>query len=357
MGLSGRKTKQRIADDPRNLSWADDAAKFGTTYLSKFGWDSSRGLGVDGSGRLSHIKVSQKLDMLGIGAAHQKDPNGIAWKQNRDFENLLKRLNGDAVEESGDLQQIFTQAHSDDPQTKEKPEPNHKKRKHKDEDEEKVERKRRRREEKALEATGPSQEKSEKSNAVVSVSNPGPPRHRAHRARAIAAKDIASKSSAAISEILGVSPASIPSIQPPISGSLTSTDENHIMEKLTISTKSVSDYFQERLRAKKSLSSSTVTVLPQNPEAAPRYGIGSSAPTATSPSLSLDLMSSFTTPRKFGTLLGAPQTESDTTSDINNTVTKEVAHRKETAEEKVARRLAKKARKAAKKAAKEGVTS
>ena len=41
----------------------------------------------------SHIKVSQKLDMMGIGAAHQKDPNGIAWKQNRDFENLLKRLN------------------------------------------------------------------------------------------------------------------------------------------------------------------------------------------------------------------------------------------------------------------------
>ena len=31
--------------------------------------------------------------MMGIGAQHQKDPNGLAWKQNRDFENLLKRLN------------------------------------------------------------------------------------------------------------------------------------------------------------------------------------------------------------------------------------------------------------------------
>jgi len=38
--------------------------------------------------------------MLGIGAAHQLDPNGIAWKQNKDFENLLKRLNGDVVEAS-----------------------------------------------------------------------------------------------------------------------------------------------------------------------------------------------------------------------------------------------------------------
>jgi len=31
--------------------------------------------------------------MLGIGAASSKDPNGLAWKQNKDFEALLKRLN------------------------------------------------------------------------------------------------------------------------------------------------------------------------------------------------------------------------------------------------------------------------
>ncbi len=48
---------------------------------------------MSGEGRTSHIKVSQKLDMMGIGAAHQKDPNGIAWKQNKDFENVLMRLN------------------------------------------------------------------------------------------------------------------------------------------------------------------------------------------------------------------------------------------------------------------------
>lgn len=34
--------------------------------------------------------------MLGVGAQHTKDPNGIAWKQNRDFENLLKRLNSNS---------------------------------------------------------------------------------------------------------------------------------------------------------------------------------------------------------------------------------------------------------------------
>lgn len=70
-----------------------DAARFGSNYLSKFGWDPSKGLGVGEEGRTSHIKVAQKLDMMGIGAAHQADPDGVAWKQNKDFENLLKRLN------------------------------------------------------------------------------------------------------------------------------------------------------------------------------------------------------------------------------------------------------------------------
>jgi Pin2-interacting protein X1 len=42
---------------------------------------------------MNAIKATQKLDMLGIGMQHQKDPNGIAWRQNRDFENLLRRLN------------------------------------------------------------------------------------------------------------------------------------------------------------------------------------------------------------------------------------------------------------------------
>jgi hypothetical protein len=75
-----------------------DAARFGQSYLSKFGWDASKGLGAAGDGRTSHLKVHQKLDMLGIGAAHQKDPSGIAWKQNRDFESLLRRLNGSETE-------------------------------------------------------------------------------------------------------------------------------------------------------------------------------------------------------------------------------------------------------------------
>jgi G-patch domain len=76
-----------------------DASRFGQTYLAKFGWDASKGLGASGEGRTSALKATQKLDMLGIGVQHQKDPNGIAWRQNRDFENLLRRLNHEVTAE------------------------------------------------------------------------------------------------------------------------------------------------------------------------------------------------------------------------------------------------------------------
>ena len=58
--------------------------------------------------------------MLGIGAQHTKDPNGVAWKQNQDFENLLKRLNAnseDSTEDKTDVAPIdgFQPARVDDP--------------------------------------------------------------------------------------------------------------------------------------------------------------------------------------------------------------------------------------------------
>ncbi|KAN0074437.1 hypothetical protein V8E55_011849 [Tylopilus felleus] len=60
---------------------------------SKFGWDASKDLRSSGNGMKTHLKVQQKLNMMGIGAEHQRDPNGIAWKKNKEFEVLLKRLN------------------------------------------------------------------------------------------------------------------------------------------------------------------------------------------------------------------------------------------------------------------------
>ncbi|KAJ7714935.1 hypothetical protein B0H14DRAFT_656772 [Mycena olivaceomarginata] len=213
MGLSGRKEKQRIGNDPRNLTWADDAAKFGSSYLSKFGWDSSKGLGAEGEGRVSHIKVSQKLDMLGIGAAQQRDPNGIAWKQNKDFERLLERLNADTEPE------VKTEATEGDEEEK--------KRKREDGDEAVVKKKRRK------------SEPVTEAEVVVAVEAAKPlvPRHRAHRARAIAAKNIASKSAAAIAEILGVAPTPSTTATATPEGTLTPYDDDIPLEKLSTSTK------------------------------------------------------------------------------------------------------------------------
>ncbi|KAF8973171.1 hypothetical protein BDZ97DRAFT_1990233 [Flammula alnicola] len=174
MGLSGRKVKQRISADPRNLSWADG---------------------------------SHKLDMLGIGAAQTKDPNGIAWKQNRDFENLLRRLNEKLDDEQTPVE---------------------------DEKEDDAEDDRRN-----LDAVVETKSVSVEVKKLVAL-----PRHRAHRARAIAAKNIASKSSAHISEILGLN----------APGKLTSVTETDAlgMDKIKTSTKSLADYFKEKLDARSS---------------------------------------------------------------------------------------------------------
>ena len=84
------------------LYLTSDAAKFGQSYLSKLGWDPSKGLGANQDGRTSHVKVAQKLNMLGIGAGAPQGPDAIAWKQNRDYELLLKRLNESNKDEVGE---------------------------------------------------------------------------------------------------------------------------------------------------------------------------------------------------------------------------------------------------------------
>jgi Pin2-interacting protein X1 len=73
-----------------------DNSRFGQQYLEKFGWTagSGSGLGASGQGRLSHISVGQKLNLLGIGGGNNHNNDGdVSWKQNREYELMLKRLN------------------------------------------------------------------------------------------------------------------------------------------------------------------------------------------------------------------------------------------------------------------------
>ncbi len=71
-----------------------DNSRFGQQYLEKFGWTagSGSGLGASGQGRLSHISVAQKLNLLGVGGNNENNGD-VSWKQNRDYEMMLKRLN------------------------------------------------------------------------------------------------------------------------------------------------------------------------------------------------------------------------------------------------------------------------
>ncbi|KAG1856938.1 hypothetical protein C8R48DRAFT_749112 [Suillus tomentosus] len=301
MGLAGRKEKQRIPNDPRNLSWADDAARFGQSYMSKLGWDPSKGLGASGDGMKSHLKVSQKLDMLGIGAAHQKDPHGIAWKQNKEFEALLQRLNAQDGQDStskhvlGEFvrpEHSATDVHSEEDKELNQSPKKEKKRKrkeggHVEDGKDKKKRKRDKRQDEDVEDSA-AVDSSKTASPHIDPPAPSPDtvssilqtrqkgRPMAHRARIQAAKRLANKSAAAISEILGIAPtpSSVSSTTP--SGSLTPitpVDSDLPLEKLTTSTKSVADYFKEKLGAK----SGSNTPAANDDGSTSRRGIGSSA--------------------------------------------------------------------------------
>ncbi|ETW75040.1 hypothetical protein HETIRDRAFT_57064 [Heterobasidion irregulare TC 32-1] len=261
MGLSGRKVKQRIPNDPRNLSWADDAAKFGQAYLAKMGWDPSKGLGASGEGRTRAISVDQKLDMLGIGMQHQRDANGLAWQQNRDFENLLKRLNGaaeGATEEDGIKGEMkgIKKARKGE----------------KEED------------------GGLTSDNAASAAPAVPIVAPTPVRAppRTHRARIIAAKRLASRTPAALSEILGIPSSSIPATPAapsPLStltpsAPATPADAAADLQKLTTATQSVADYFKAKLAARARGSGSATPVVKEETrdeeDDAPRMGLGAS---------------------------------------------------------------------------------
>ncbi|KAF8448685.1 hypothetical protein L210DRAFT_3500379 [Boletus edulis BED1] len=311
MGLAGRKQKQRIPADPRNLSWADDASRFGLSYLSKFGWDASKGLGSSGDGIKTHLKVQQKLDVMGIGAQHQRDPNGIAWKQNKDFEALLKRLNESAeqgrgthsedTEEEGmkvhetAIGKAFVRAQEEKAgrELENESSATTKKRKREDADNPNASENTKKKREKGKEkreksspgdsdSVAPAIDTTSESSSKLHSEPIPKSRPMAHRARIRAAKRIAGKSASAISEILGIAPSSSISTSasttaptPPCL--LSSTPQSSLsLDNLTTSTKSVADYFKEKLLARSFSSSSPASSSAPSGSATP--GLGATCP-------------------------------------------------------------------------------
>ena len=72
-----------------------DNSRFGQQYLEKFGWTALAWESRAKAGRLSHISIGQKLNLLGIGGGGGGNNNhgDVSWKQNSDYELMLKRLN------------------------------------------------------------------------------------------------------------------------------------------------------------------------------------------------------------------------------------------------------------------------
>ncbi|KAH8996303.1 hypothetical protein EDB92DRAFT_1592067 [Lactarius akahatsu] len=328
MGLSGRKVKQRIGKDPRNLSWADDASRFGQSYLEKFGWDASKGLGASGEGRTSAVKMSQKLDMLGIGMQrHQNDPDGIAWRQNRDFENLLQRLN-EGTEATGPFHEARGSSSSSiveeevaaevdgshgadegagtDTTKQAKKKKKQKKRKalqEEDEDEKAARDKRERKKRKkskndvpeddasSLAAAAPASESTPAPTAPIAAPAPVRALPRAHRARIIAAKRMAASNSTALAEILGI-PSSSTTVSPsPLTAATAATtptptratsEDADPLQKLTTAAQSVGDYLRAKLGAKAGARQNSIALVQDadrddDDDDPPRAGLGAAA--------------------------------------------------------------------------------
>ncbi|KEP55643.1 G-patch domain protein [Rhizoctonia solani 123E] len=293
MGLSERKVKQRIGADPRNLAWAENAAKFGHTYLAKHGWAPGAGLGVTGDGRVSHIAVAQKLDQLGIGAGRPDGPDSIAWKQAKEFEGLLERLNAaSGGADGGDKEAEVVKESAEEGPTGGGDDGDETKRK-----EDKARRKEKKKEEKRrVKAEAAATESSGSAPSTPSTSTPEStpvavpaPRRLAHRARFLAAKRLSGTSSTALSEILGVASTptstseSTPTPSTPATPRLTEIPVLDDSNRITTSSQSVADYFKNKMRQRAQATgglaaTSTAVITFEEPDvgSAARTGLGAS---------------------------------------------------------------------------------
>lgn len=73
------KTAAGKAADPNNKRWATDKDSFGYQTMARMGWEEGRGLGKDGRGQSTHVRVSKKLNNKGIGSAVASDNWFVAW--------------------------------------------------------------------------------------------------------------------------------------------------------------------------------------------------------------------------------------------------------------------------------------
>lgn len=73
-----------------------DASRFSYKHMANLGWDTTSGLGANGSGNPNHIAVARKLDNSGIGVGRARregeELSSGAGQAGASFEAVLKRL-------------------------------------------------------------------------------------------------------------------------------------------------------------------------------------------------------------------------------------------------------------------------
>ena len=93
MGLSERKSRQRIQADPQNKTWSEDSSRFGLKLLEQMGFKQGKGLGRNEEGITTNIVVKRNVESNGIGCTAKTQDN---WLENQfQFDNLLKSLAAD----------------------------------------------------------------------------------------------------------------------------------------------------------------------------------------------------------------------------------------------------------------------
>ena len=98
-----------VLPDTQNQAWSSDTSRFGHKMLSKFGWTSGKGLGKKEDGMTGHVRVSKRLESLGLGARTASSGGEVALSSTMsDYDNLLaslrptKRARSESEEEEED---------------------------------------------------------------------------------------------------------------------------------------------------------------------------------------------------------------------------------------------------------------
>ncbi|KAK7201433.1 G-patch domain/DExH-box splicing factor binding site [Novymonas esmeraldas] len=79
-----------MATDPNGNRWSTSANNFGKALLKKSGWTEGSGLGKEQDGVVSHVKVSRKDDVMGLG--YQAGVHETWTTQSVGFADVLTRI-------------------------------------------------------------------------------------------------------------------------------------------------------------------------------------------------------------------------------------------------------------------------